>query len=153
MGFLMVFIIIGINVFFLYKKINFTDNRKINLKFFKNSYKLIINGKEYKYSDIKSISVDLDIYDNSGIERYVMGDFAHGRLVNDRINFILTNELIDTVETHSRGALYKILKQISLYKKLDFDINEYKPPFVTFSELILLVVGLIYVYILIQAYS
>ena len=145
---LFVIIILCVGTFFLIKNLlEAISQYNPGIEFIKNSNRFKINNKTYKYSDIKNITIDEDIGEYAFSERFAMGDLDNGRLINDRITFVLTEEeIIQTVETTSRRELYSILKTISKYKRLDFDINPYKPPFVTSTELIFFIIALILIY-------
>ena len=136
-------------VYFCYRCSDFYKKNRPSIEFEDSTCSIRINNNRYKYNDIAEIKVEENVSDFSAEDRYFMGDIGHGRLICDRIIFQMKNGITqETIETYRRGQLHKILKHINKFKRLNFDVNKYRPAIITKSELIQIIFICIILYVI-----
>ncbi|MGM9994439.1 MAG: hypothetical protein ACI37R_06900 [Candidatus Avigastranaerophilus sp.] len=145
-----IYVLFGlISIYACYRVFNFHKKNRPLIEFEDSTCSIRINNNWYKYNDIADIKVEEDVADFSQEDRYFMGDIGHGRLICDKIIFIMRDGVTqETAETYRRGQLHKILKHINKFKRLNFDVDKYRPATVTQAELYLIIITCIIFYVI-----
>lgn len=116
-------------------KIEIDDQRK-SIKF---------DDKEIRLVDIANISVNDDIEGISTSEKFLVKGTQ--RLHFSEIVLTLKNGFTEKIPTARKSILYKTLKKLNTYIKIDYDIEQYKEPFANGYEIIILIIIIIMCFI------
>lgn len=110
--------------------------------FGENSLKF--NGQDVKYTDIKDVQIHLNTSDVEVSTRFFAGG-ACSRLNYDAIIITLRDDSQVKIPTIRRKTLHKYLVELGKHIKLDINAEEYKEPFATGYELLILLIVIFWI--------